>query len=208
VSDLRVALTFDAEHPSRPHCPPDATERLLRALAGDGVRATFFLQGRWASAYPDLGRRIAGDGHLVGNHSHYHARFSALSSDGMAEDLRRAHDAIAESTGVDPRPWFRFPFGDGEGDPAVARAPGASGYRHVGWDVDPCDWDPSGSIAAVERAVVDGVLSRGDGAVVLLHGWPDWTPEATPRIVARLKAEGARFVSVDDLAVTGRLGTS
>ena len=88
MSDLRVALTFDAEHPSRPHCPPDATERLLATLAAREVRATFFVQGRWATAYPAVARRIATDGHLVGNHSHYHARLSTLTADGVVADLK------------------------------------------------------------------------------------------------------------------------
>jgi len=48
---FRVALTFDAEHPDRP-ARPGNDERLLDALAAAGVRATFFVQGRWAEAYP------------------------------------------------------------------------------------------------------------------------------------------------------------
>ena len=48
-------------------------------LAGLQVRTTFFVQGRWAEAYPALARRVATDGHLVGHHSHYHVRMVGLS---------------------------------------------------------------------------------------------------------------------------------
>ena len=67
MSELRVALTFDAEHPSRAGQSTDAPHRILDVLHRTGVRGTFFLQGRWATAFPATARRIAEDGHLVGN---------------------------------------------------------------------------------------------------------------------------------------------
>jgi hypothetical protein len=84
---MRVALTFDAEHPSRSHCPPGVQEALLEELANRGLRATFFVQGRWAKAYPQTARAIAAAGHLIGNHSHYHARMSLLSDEGLRIDV-------------------------------------------------------------------------------------------------------------------------
>ena len=58
MSSPRVALTFDTEHWSHPS-GADVQERILDVLAGAGVRATFFVQGRWATAYPECARRIA-----------------------------------------------------------------------------------------------------------------------------------------------------
>ena len=55
---MRVALTFDAEHPDRPNCAPGVPEALVELLGDRGVRATFFLQGRWVEAYPETARRI------------------------------------------------------------------------------------------------------------------------------------------------------
>ncbi|MFZ9703020.1 MAG: polysaccharide deacetylase family protein, partial [Candidatus Limnocylindrus sp.] len=68
---MRVALTFDAEHPDRPHHLVGSEDRLRETLGTLEVRGTFFVQGRWAEAFPDQARRIAEDGHLIGNHSHY-----------------------------------------------------------------------------------------------------------------------------------------
>jgi len=48
---FRVALTFDAEHPDRPH-RPGVTEEILDVLADRAVSATWFLQGRWVEALP------------------------------------------------------------------------------------------------------------------------------------------------------------
>ena len=116
-----MALTFDAEHPDRPDASAGAAERILDVLEDAGARATFFLKSRWAMANPHLARRIADAGHLVGNHSTYHARMTLFSDDGIRVDVRQAGDTIAELAGVDPRPWFRCPFGDGHDDRRVNR---------------------------------------------------------------------------------------
>jgi peptidoglycan-N-acetylglucosamine deacetylase len=195
---MRVALTFDAEHPDRPSEPPVA-ERLLELLAGEDVRATFFVQGRWAEAYPDLARSIATAGHLVGNHSHYHARMPLLSDAGLVEDIADAGRAIEAATGADPRPWFRCPFGAGATDARVQAAVTAAGYRHVGWHVGTEDWDPAHDGTVVENGSVEGALAHGDGTVILLHAWPRAMLAAMPGIIGRLGDAGAQFVRVDEL---------
>ena len=198
MSGHRVALTFDAEHPDRP-TEPGVTERLLDTLATAEVSATFFIQGRWAEAEPKTARRIAVDGHLVGHHSHYHARMPLLTDAGVAEDLAEAGRVIAEVTGIDPRPWFRCPFGAGWDDPRVLAAVTSAGYRHVGWHIAADDWEPDRPGAMIERDVVAGVEANGDGAVILLHSWPRGTLDALPNTVARLREAGVAFVRVDEL---------
>src|SRR5712691_2378894 len=96
---FRVALTFDAEHPDRPRCRPGVQEENVALISLLGVRATFFLQGRWVEAYPETARRIAADGHRVGNHSHYHARMPLLSDEGIRSDVTDAQEVILRITG-------------------------------------------------------------------------------------------------------------
>lgn len=194
----RVALTFDAEHPDRP-TEPGVTERLLERLDRASVSATFFIQGRWAEAYPAIARSIGTGGHLVGNHSHYHARMPLLTDAGLAEDIRDAGTAIIEFAGVDPHPWFRCPFGAGARDQRVQAAVAGAGYRHVGWHVAAEDWEPGRNGPMIERDVVDGVAAHGDAAVVLLHGWPRGTLDAVTGIVDRLRSSGYTFVRIDEL---------
>jgi len=195
---LRVALTFDAEHPDRP-TELGVQERLLDALERADVRATVFVQGRWAEAYPVTAQRIRPAGHLVGSHSFYHARMPLFSGPGFEEDVRSAERALIDILGIDPRPWFRFPFGAGFDDPQTLTRLEALGYRHNHWDVEPDDWDPRRTARQVEDTVVEGVLSHGDGAVVLLHTWPSNTIEALPGILTRLRDHGASFVPLDEL---------
>ena len=194
-----VALTFDAEHPDRSWCPPGAAERILDVLAGAGIRATFFIQGRWAEAYPGTARRIADEGHLVGNHSHHHARMPLLLDRGLREDVDTARGAIIQATGRDPRPWFRCPWGTGADDPRVLAALAAAGYRHVGWHVEVEDWEPTRSSQAIAADAIEGIRRHGDGTVLLLHTWPGGTVEALQRVLEDLP-DGTAFITVDALA--------
>ena len=199
AAPFRVALTFDAEHPDRP-ARPGNDERLLDALAAAGVRATFFVQGRWAEAVPATARRIAADGHLVGSHTFYHARLPLFSDAGLETDVADAEAAIQEYVGADPKPWIRAPFGAGARDSSLLGRLAGLGYpNHVGWHVAPDDWEPGRTVDALVARVVDGASQEGDGAVVLLHTWPDPTFAALPEIARRLADGGATFATVDQL---------
>jgi len=202
---LRVALTIDVEHPDRP-TRTGVTEDILEALAARDVQATMFIQGRWAQAYPDLARTIAGAGHVIGCHSHFHARMPMLTRRGLTSDVQSATRAILDITGVDPRPWFRCPFGALDRGTAVLDQLRTLGYRNVGWNVDSRDW-ASGGATGVARRVIDGVVEHGDGSIVLMHGWPAPNPQAVARIVDELRDNGAIFVTVDALdALPSRAG--
>jgi len=194
-----VALTFDAEHPDRPWCPPGNAERILDVLHDHGVRATFFVQGRWAQSQPAAARRIADDGHLIGHHSHYHARMPLLSDHGLDADLADGQAAIVAATGSDPRPWFRCPFGAGHDDPRVLRRVEAAGYRDVHWDVELEDWEAHRTGEAIAADCLDGIRVHGDGVVVLLHTWPGGTGDAVEPIITGLRDLDVTFVGVDEL---------
>ena len=203
TAPFRVALTFDAEHPDRPSSGT-GVERQLEAVARLDVRATYFLQGRWVEGYPETARRVSEGGHLVGNHSHYHARMQFLTVPGLAHDVSRSEAVIRAATGADPRPWFRCPFGGGATSERVLRALAKAGYRHVGWTASPQDW----SVEATDdlsESVLAQVLRAPDDAIVLLHSWPDRTAAALPAIVGRLRDAGADLVGVDELATVTAL---
>ncbi len=195
---FRVALTFDAEHPDRPH-RNGATERVLDLLDAEGIKATFFLQGRWVEAHPEVARDVATRGHLIGNHSFYHARMPLLSPSGLATDIRAAERAIIAATGVDPKPWFRCPFGAGTDDPRVRAGIERLGYRETHWDVDGADWRPSMRGRGMARQMTADTVARGDGAVLLLHPWTSATGLGLVPLIGGLRDAGATFVRMDAL---------
>jgi peptidoglycan/xylan/chitin deacetylase (PgdA/CDA1 family) len=195
----RVALTFDTEHPGRPY-PHGGTGAILDTLAAEGVTATFFLQGRWVRAHPAVAARIAGEGHVVANHSNHHAPMDALSDEWLRRDVARAEETIREFTGTDPRPWFRCPFGSGMDDPRVLAALAELGYEHVGWDVDPEDWQVERTPGDLVQRTLAGVRELGGAdAIVLLHGWPPATVAGLGALIGALRGEGAELVTVPAL---------
>lgn len=198
-ASLRVALTFDAEHPDRPWCPPGNAERILDTLVAAGVRATFFVQGRWAESQPGTAKRIADDGHLIGHHSHYHARMPLLHDDGLRSDVLGAQAVIEAATGKDPRPWFRCPFGAGADDGRVLGVLDELGYRNVHWHVELEDWEATRTGPAIASDAIEGVREHGDGAVVLLHTWPGGTGEAVGPMIVGLREIDASFATIDEL---------
>jgi peptidoglycan/xylan/chitin deacetylase (PgdA/CDA1 family) len=196
---FRVALTFDAEHSSRSLCPPGNTDAILDTLQHAGVCGTFFLEGRWASAYPATAARIVADGHIVGNHSHFHAELTLFSDHGLQTDVGKSERTIRDVTGTDPRPWFRCPYGLGHDDPRVVSTLDGLGYKAVLWHIDAEDWEPVRAASAIADDAVSGARAHGDGAVVLLHTWPQHTANALTSVVERLEDAGAQSVGIDQL---------
>lgn len=192
-------MTIDTEQRGRP-ADPRNPRRLLDALAAAAAPASFFIQGRWAGAHADLARRIAAEGHLVGNHSYYHAPMDLLTDDGIRDSVTRAEEAIVAATGVDPRPWFRCPYGAGENDVRVLARLDELGYRNIPWDFETDDWQTGREPGELIETVVAGCREHGDGARVLLHSWPDATVAALPEMIVRLRAAGGELVRLDDFA--------
>ena len=91
-----VALTFD-DGPS-----PECTKDLLEGLKERNVKATFFVIGEKAEAYPDLIKKIQDDGHIIGNHSYTHVNLGILSKEDACEQIRKTNDAIYQITGEYP----------------------------------------------------------------------------------------------------------
>jgi peptidoglycan/xylan/chitin deacetylase (PgdA/CDA1 family) len=195
---MRVALTMDTEQRGRP-ADDGNPGRLLDILAAEGAPATFFVQGRWAGANHELACRIRDDGHLLGNHSYYHAPMDFLTDAGIRDSVTRAEEVILAVTGSDPRPWFRCPYGAGEVDPRVLGILAELGYANVTWDFETDDWADGRDAGDLVETIVAGCSACGDGARVLLHSWPDVTVVALPRIIERLREAGADLVRLGDL---------
>jgi peptidoglycan-N-acetylglucosamine deacetylase len=97
-------LTFD----DGPH--PEITPRVLDVLSRHGAHASFFMVGNAAEAHPDIARRVADEGHLVGNHSYNHPRFTRISPAEQREQIGRA-DRILAAADDRARHLFRPPSG-------------------------------------------------------------------------------------------------
>src|SRR5690349_14467966 len=106
LADHEVVLTFD-DGPLPPY-----TSRILTALAHECVKATFFMVGRMAAAYPEMERLVAELGHTIGNHSQNHPiHFDAISetrAESEVENGMRSIKAALAGRGT-LAPFFRVP---------------------------------------------------------------------------------------------------
>lgn len=192
-----VALTFD-DGPN-----PYVTPELLDVLRRERVHATFFVVGRAARAHPELVRRIADDGHELGNHTDSHAHLNALPTrDAIAHEIDAAEDAIAAASGR-RTPYLRPPFG--ARNRAALDVAERKGYTVVMWSAMLGERHGPESDTALARRLVAQVQ---DGAIVVLHdgdrGRDDRggrTGEAAlaPLVIDALKARGYRFVTISEL---------
>jgi peptidoglycan-N-acetylglucosamine deacetylase len=188
----RLALTFD-DGPD-----PEWTPRVLDLLAGARVHATFFLIGERAARAPAVVKRMAAEGHEIGNHSWSHRNPWFCGPRATTEQVRRAHDTIADLTGMPPR-HFRAPWG--MVNAALFSAVRDAGERMVFWSVQ-----PEGRRPAAAARQVDYVLRRAHpGAIVDLHDAegtsraPERLMEALPRMIEGLQADGYGLTTVADL---------
>ncbi|WP_051107823.1 polysaccharide deacetylase family protein [Actinomadura atramentaria] len=180
-----VALTFDDG-------PGPYTAKLLDILAARHVRATFFLVGTNARAYPKLVRRERAEGHVVANHSWDHADLRRRSAAGVRSELARTQRAIERAGGGTPT-LMRPPYGSTNG--TVASVARGLGLAQILWTVDPLDWKDRNT-ALVTKRVVRGARP---GYIILSHDIHRTTVNAVPAIIARLKAKGYVFVTVPEL---------
>lgn len=197
----QIALTYD-DGPNDPH-----TMRLLEVLARHGVRATFFLIGRYVLQRPDLAREIVKAGHIVGNHTFTHPLLIFKSEAEIRGEISQCRAALQDAIGEHSN-LFRPPFGGRR--PAVLRVARELGLEPVMWSVTGYDWNaPPASV--IERKV--GRQMRG-GDLILLHDGGhkqmgadrSQTVNATDRLIARYKAEGYEFVTVTQMMASVRVG--
>ena len=129
---MKVALTFD-DGPD-----PKATPQLLELLKREEVPATFFCVGKNVVAHPEIAKRIAAEGHLLGNHSYTHPWYvSVLGGAALRGEMERTQDAIESASGVRPR-YFRPPSGmtgpNFPGAEASGAEAGGVGREVIGYD--------------------------------------------------------------------------
>jgi peptidoglycan-N-acetylglucosamine deacetylase len=185
---LIASITFD-DGPN-----PDSTPRILDTLRDEDVRATFFVLGRHADRWPDLVRRMATEGHQLGNHGYWHRKLHRRPPGYVREDLTRGTEAIERAAGIRPR-HFRAPHGFR--NPWVTPIARSLGQRTVGWSLGVWDSARPGADEIVERTL------RGmrAGSILLLHDGDGYdeagdrtqTAAALPGIIRGLRERGFRF---------------
>lgn len=189
TSQKKIYLTFDCGWEN------GFTSHILDTLKEQQVPATFFLTGNYISRNPELVKRMAAEGHCLGNHSQTHRSFPTLSDGEIREELQAVNGAIYQLTGQQPY-FFRPP--NGEFDRRSLEIASEMGLKTLFWSLAYRDWEvdrqPGKEVAF--HQVVDYVHN---GAVILLHAVSQSNAEALGEIIEALKAAGYTFALPTEL---------
>ncbi len=194
ASSRLLALTYD-DGPNDP-----CTWRMMEVLERHGVKATFFLLGRFVQQRPDIARALVAAGHAIGSHSWDHPNLIFASTAEVQRQLQKTQQAIFDATGVNAQ-LFRPPFGGRR--PASLRAARALGLQPVMWNVTCQDWKAKSAgeiVARAERQIRGGnVILLHDGEYHRIGVDRSRSVEATDRIVSRYQPEGYEFVTIPQM---------
>jgi peptidoglycan/xylan/chitin deacetylase (PgdA/CDA1 family) len=177
-----VALTYDDG-------PTGLTPRLLDILRDEHASATFYMLGQSAAGAPDTVRRVAVEGHEIGNHTWNHPHLPELTDAEISSQLGRTAGVLRELSGQ-PVASFRPPYGEFTAQVLrVAAAPA------ILWTVDTRDWAGPADDELISRAV-DGATP---GGIILFHDTHERTVRVTPAVLAGLRERGFTMVTVTQL---------
>lgn len=191
-----VALTFD-DGPS-----PVWTPRILDELKKAQVKATFFMLGRHVEKYPEVARRVAEEGHEIGNHTYDHRVILYYKPSELIEQLEKTKAVIKDATGQTtqffrpPKAWVT------EREKKYIKD---LGYTIVLWTLNSKDWvtfDDKYMIKYLLRHIRPGdiILFHDSGGAFSAEGGDRHeTVLAVKRLIERLKERGYAFVTLSEL---------
>ncbi len=185
-SNVKIAyLTFDDG-------PYKLTEKYLKVLRDNDVRATFFVLGRpyRASYY----QKIINDGHTIANHTYSHKIRNGIyrSSDTFIKDVVKLENYLSNNFGVTTN-IVRFPGGSSQArglKKTIVNKLHDMEYGYVDWTAETGDGSnlKMRQMGAYECFVK--TLNNRKIAVVLMHDYNRSTLANLPKIIKYLKDHG------------------
>ncbi len=204
----RLLLSFDGGSTS------EVAAEILDLLKARGIHTTLFLTGAFIHRFPALVKRMAAEGHELGNHTMNHPHFapdmkrdSRWTRERVQRELLDADAALVSLLGRPMDPYWRAPYGEHTAE--IRRWAEELGYRHVGWSegADTLDWatPKDRRLYRSGEAIVQRLQKRldhnGDGLIVLMHLGSERRPGDRPTdglgaFMDQAQKEGWTFVSV------------
>jgi peptidoglycan-N-acetylglucosamine deacetylase len=182
-----IALSFD-DGPAG-----EKTDRILDLLKEHHVQAAFFCIGKNITGREAQLKRIADEGHIIGNHSYsHHPLFSLFSPGSMLSDLQKMSASCKSITGLNPS-FFRPPYG--VTNPNIKAAVFRGGFISIGWSIRSYD-----TVIHNENRLFEKIMSSlKPGAILLLHDTQETTIQILPRLLKSIREKGYRVERLDKL---------
>ncbi|MGO4273624.1 delta-lactam-biosynthetic de-N-acetylase [Paenibacillus sp. TAF58] len=172
------------------------TGKILDVLKEKQVPAIFFVTGHYIKTEPELLKRMAQEGHLIGNHSWSHPDMSQISAERIQKELSQVKDEVSALTGQQEMRYLRAPRGIFNSR-SLAVSQGL-GYTNVFWSVAYRDWEPKHQ-KGWAYAYKNVMAQLHPGAVILLHSVSKDNTEALAKIIDDAKSQGYQFKSLDEM---------
>lgn len=185
-----IYLTFDNGYEN------GYTGKFLDVLKKEQVPGAFFITGHYLKTAPELVKRMAEEGHIIGNHSWHHPDMTRVSMKRFKEELQKVKDETEKLTGVKTMNYLRPPRGIfSEKTLALANE---EGYTHVFWSLAFKDWNTDQQKGA--QYSYDNIMKQiHPGCILLLHTVSKDNADALEKVIQDLKKQGYTFKSIDDL---------
>ncbi len=188
LRDHEVVLTFD-DGPWPGHTPA-----VLKALADQCLRATFFSIGKHATYHPEILKMVVAAGHTVGSHTWSHADLQAVMKksgpDAAKEEIEKGISGVRMMAGAPIAPFFRFP--DLRHPPEMVTYLGERNIASFSTDIDSWDFKIK-KPEELTRTLIAKVQKAGKG-IILMHDFQKSTSLALPQILAQLQQNGFKVV--------------
>lgn len=192
TQEKELYLTFDNGYEN------GFTPGILDVLKEKQTPAAFFVTGHYIKDQPELIKRIAAEGHAVGNHSWSHPDMSTLGASRIAEELEKVRAGVEALTGEKTMRYLRPPRGIFS--ERVLKDCAGLGYTSVFWSIAYKDWETDKQKGAAYA--YDRVMEQlHPGAVILLHSVSRDNAQALGRIIDEARARGYVFKHLDQLTV-------
>ena len=164
-------------------------EEIMELLLNNGVNATFFVGGSWASMNTDMLMKISVNGFEIGSHGYSHLDHSKLDYETNYEEIKVTHKLIKTFTGKD---MTLFAPPSGAYNNVTLKVAEDLGYKVIMWSRDTIDWRDKNTPLIISRATKN--IKGGD--LILMHPTKN-TLEALPEIIRVLK-QNYNLVSVSE----------
>ncbi len=203
ILETKFALTFD-DGPL-----PQKTDKIVRTLKnfyynGKPVKAAFFQIGVKIKKFGDLTQFVHKNGHLVLNHTHYHAHFGyrMLNDDDIRNDIVLCQEEIRKLLGREPEKIIRSRAL--REDDRFEKETEKLGYRICTGELLN-DWEASSTAEVQTRAeeVLEAWNTREDPrlhpypAILIFHEFPEVTYDHIGEIISYLQDRGFVLVNFD-----------
>lgn len=186
-----IYLTFDCGYEN------GYTETILDTLKKHHAPAAFFVVGNMIESAPDIVRRMAEDGHIVGNHTYHHPDMSAISDQAaFQKELDDLAALYQETTGQPLSDFYRPP--QGKYSTENLKQAQTLGYRTIFWSLAYVDWYTDNQPTA-EQAYAKLLPRIHDGAIVLLHSTSKTNAEILDDLLTKWEDMGYTFAPLTEL---------